>query len=135
MSVRAPNLIAFLSTGQRRNSRSARFQYLPSLPPLGSRIRQWPRRWVSQGALGLLVFAAVAVQSRCHGADSNIVINPPIGPYVNLQASDFSGTSSFTSTDRVVLTPYFYWYDVYSGAHIIDFDGTDALTDHPATLT
>jgi hypothetical protein len=34
-----------------------------------------------------------------------------------------------------VVTPYFYWYDVYSSAHIIDSDRTDALTDHPPTLT
>src|SRR5438093_902225 len=68
-------------------------------------------------------------------ADSNNVINPPIGPYVNLQPAAFAGAVSFNSDDRVVFTPYFYWYDVYSGAHITDFDGTDALTDHPPTMT
>ncbi|MBI4324568.1 MAG: DUF5010 domain-containing protein [Chloroflexi bacterium] len=62
-------------------------------------------------------------------------INPPIGPYVNLKAEDFTQATSFTANDRVVLTPYFYWYDVYAGAHITDSDGTDALTDHPPTLT
>jgi hypothetical protein len=34
-----------------------------------------------------------------------------------------------------VVTPYFYWYDVYSQAHILNSDASDALTDHPATLT
>jgi hypothetical protein len=62
-------------------------------------------------------------------------INPPVGPYVNLTDAHFAQSRSFATNDRVVLTPYFYWYDVKNGAHMIDADGTDALTDHPATLT
>jgi len=31
-------------------------------------------------------------------------------------------------------TTYFYWYDVESKAHLVDSDGTDALTTHPADL-
>ena len=31
-------------------------------------------------------------------------------------------------------TSYFYWYDVKSGMHIRNGDGSDALTDHPPTL-
>ena len=62
-------------------------------------------------------------------------INPPIGPHVNLEPDDFAQAVSFTAQDRVVLTSYFYWYDVYSGAHIRNGDGSDALTDHPPTLT
>jgi len=62
-------------------------------------------------------------------------IHPPMGPYVHLQPADFVAATSFTSEDRVVLTPYFYWYDVYSGAHLKDADGSDALTDHPPTFT
>ncbi len=62
-------------------------------------------------------------------------INPPIGPHVNLRPDDFAQAVSFTAQDRVVLTSYFYWYDVYSGAHILNGDGSDALTDHPPTLT
>jgi len=38
---------------------------------------------------------------------------------------------AFTSDDRLVATYYFYWYDVHSGCHFIDPDGSDALTDHP----
>lgn len=62
-------------------------------------------------------------------------INPPIGPYVNLKPEDFAQAMSFTAKDRVVLTSYFYWYDVWSGAHMRNGDGSDALTDHPPTLT
>jgi len=31
-------------------------------------------------------------------------------------------------------TTYFYWYDIESKAHIVDHDGSDALTTHPADL-
>ncbi len=61
--------------------------------------------------------------------------NPPLGPYTQLTAADFAGVHSFSAQDRVVLTPYFYWYDSFSGAHLDNPDGTDALTDHPPTLT
>lgn len=62
-------------------------------------------------------------------------INPPLGPYVNPGPDDFAAATSFSARDRVVLTSYFYWYDVYSGAHLTNADGSDALTDHPPTLT
>jgi PKD repeat protein len=42
----------------------------------------------------------------------------------------FPFTSS-TSSERLVCTYYFYWYDIYSGYHVVDSDGTDELTDHP----
>lgn len=61
-------------------------------------------------------------------------INPPIGPYVNLDERHFTGVPSFTATNRLVLTPYFYWYDSYSQSHLLNGDGSDALTDHPPTL-
>ena len=34
----------------------------------------------------------------------------------------------------MVGTTYFYWYDIDSQSHIIDPDGTDALTTHPADM-
>ena len=39
--------------------------------------------------------------------------------------------TAFSKEQPVVGTYYFYWYDVESGAHFIDPDGTDALTRHP----
>ncbi len=91
------------------------------------------RRWWDQAAgiglmLGQLVLWEICV-SLCAAE-----INPPIGPYVNLREEHFAETKTFTAADRLVLTPYFYWYDVFSMAHLIDEDGSDALTDHPATL-
>jgi hypothetical protein len=75
-------------------------------------------------AMGLLVgFSMVAAE-----------MNPPLGPYVNLRDEHFAESSSYTAEDRLVLTPYFYWYDVGTGAHIYNGDGSDALTDHPVTM-
>ena len=62
-------------------------------------------------------------------------ILPPIGPHIGLEPGDFSESQSYSSKDKVVTTSYFYWYDVYTGAHVNNPDGSDALTDHPATLT
>ena len=61
-------------------------------------------------------------------------IRPAFGPHINLKAADFAEAKSFPSTARIVGTYYFYWYDVTSKSHIIDGDGTDALTTHPPTL-
>jgi predicted amidohydrolase len=57
-------------------------------------------------------------------------IKPP-GPYWPLDERDHSNAETFESGEPVVGTTYFYWYDVYSGAHIRNPDGTDALTTHP----
>ena len=61
-------------------------------------------------------------------------IPPAFGPYVSPSPNDFAESRTFAAKDRVVGTYYFYWYDVYSKAHIVDGDGTDALTTHPASL-
>lgn len=61
-------------------------------------------------------------------------IPPAFGPHTNLAPADFAKSRNFTARDRIVGTYYFYWYDCYSGAHIRDADGTDALTTHPPTL-
>ena len=62
-------------------------------------------------------------------------IPPAPGKYINLSEKDFARSFSFKSTDRIVGTYYFYWYNVYTKEHIIDYDGTDALTTHPADMT
>ncbi len=61
-------------------------------------------------------------------------INPPLGPYVNPTPADFAQSTSFSTNDLLVATDYFYWYDIYSQAHIRNPDGSDALTDHPASM-
>jgi hypothetical protein len=61
-------------------------------------------------------------------------IPPAFGPHVNLSAADFTGSKTFSTNDRIVGTYFFYWYDSYTKSHILDHDGTDALTTHPPTL-
>ncbi len=77
--------------------------------------------------------AALAVATLAVAAAER-PIPPAFGPHVNLQPGDFANSVSFNATQRIVGTYYFYWYDAASKAHIIDGDGTDALTTHPPTL-
>ena len=82
-------------------------------------------------ALRFAVLCGVAVTATAQGPRS---IPPAFGPYTNLTARDFAGVPSYTTNDRVVGTYYFYWYDAPTKAHVVDDDGTDALTEHPPTL-
>jgi hypothetical protein len=62
-------------------------------------------------------------------------IPPAFGPHINLSSKNFAGARSFRSSDRIVGTYYFYWYDAPSKLHLINpEDGSDALQDHPPTL-
>ncbi|MHC4432789.1 MAG: DUF5010 domain-containing protein [Planctomycetota bacterium] len=66
-------------------------------------------------------------------ADERLGKEPP-GQFFPLRPEDHKGARSFEAGQPLVATTYFYWYDVESGAHIIDRDGTDALTTHPADM-
>ena len=59
----------------------------------------------------------------------------PPGPHVSLKAEDLKAVRSYGAQDRVVGTFFFYWYDIRSGAHFKNHDGSDALVDHPADTT
>ena len=80
------------------------------------------------------VLCAVALTATSVAAPGAREIPPAVGPHVNLKAADFAEAKSFRSTDRIVGTYYFYWYDAPSKSHIVDGDGSDALTTHPPTL-
>ncbi len=56
------------------------------------------------------------------------------GPNINLRSLDFAGLRSFGPRDHFVGTYYFYWYNVHTGEHLRNGDGTDALTTHPASM-
>jgi len=86
------------------------------------------RHWLS----ATLALAAAAVSAGAAAGPREIP--PAFGPHINLKPADFAEAKSFHGSDRIVGTYYFYWYDQASKAHIIDGDGTDALTTHPATL-
>ena len=78
--------------------------------------------------------SAMLMAGDVFSASAQREIPPAFGPYVNLKPSDFAEAKSFRGTDRIVGTYYFYWYDALSKSHLIDGDGTDALTTHPPTL-
>ncbi len=77
------------------------------------------------------LFFALMV-SLAKGADlpDDFVLPDPPGTYV----SDRTEWSLFKSGQPIVATSYFYWYDNATKSHVINHDGTDALTDHPPTL-
>jgi len=66
-------------------------------------------------------------------ADEELPKRPP-GRYFELSAQTHAHAETFKSDQPIVGTSYFYWYDLDSKSHIIDHDGTDALTTHPADM-
>jgi hypothetical protein len=56
------------------------------------------------------------------------------GEFFPVKAQGHQGATSFQKGQPVVGTTYFYWYDAQSKAHIINHDGSDALTTHPADM-
>jgi hypothetical protein len=55
------------------------------------------------------------------------------GESIGLAAEDLKAVESFKASDPIIGTYLFYWYDVYSKAHLINGDGTDACTTHPSS--
>jgi len=55
------------------------------------------------------------------------------GLHVNLAADHLQAVESFATNQPIIGTYLFYWYDVYSGAHVRYGDGGDACTTHPPT--
>lgn len=82
----------------------------------------------------LAAVACLAVAASNALAQPGRPIPPAPGPHIDLKPGDFAQARRFGPGDKVVMTHYFYWYDAPSGAHIVDHDGTDALTTHPPTL-
>jgi hypothetical protein len=82
----------------------------------------------------LLVTVSVAADSpeRTRGT-GQLPARPP-GQYCPLNASDHAEQPTFRLGRPCVGTTYFYWYDKATGAHIVDPDGSDALTTHPKDL-
>lgn len=80
------------------------------------------------------LFSLITILLVASISDAAQPIPPAFGPHINLAPADFDGAQSFKSSDRIVGTYYFYWYDAPSKFHVIDDDGTDGLTTHPPTL-
>ena len=81
-------------------------------------------------SIPFLLFAAL------YGTDlpADFALPEAPGPYVCGPRSGAAQPHTFRAGTPVIATTYFYWYDVETGAHVIDGDGTDALTDHPPSL-
>jgi hypothetical protein len=55
----------------------------------------------------------------------------PPGRFVGLKPEEVKPARIFGDDEPVVGTFFFYWYDYPSKAHFVNYDGTDALVDHP----
>ena len=75
----------------------------------------------------LCLFGAMA------SAEDVLPERPP-GEFFPLQQANHEHADSFKQGQPIVGTTYFYWYDIDTKSHIIDGDGTDALTTHPADM-
>ena len=80
-----------------------------------------------------LIVLLIAMGGVTGGQGKELPGKPP-GAFFPIKAQDHQGAGSFKRGQAVVGTTYFYWYDVESKAHIVDHDGSDALTTHPADL-
>ncbi len=77
---------------------------------------------------------ALAVGATCCAADDGWFTEPEApGRHINLTPESLRAVEPFGSDQPIVGTYLFYWYDVYSGAHVTYADGGDACTTHPAT--
>lgn len=86
------------------------------------------------GVAALAISFALAIVPKASAQEPSRKIPPAIGPHIDLKPGDFASARRFGPDDKVVMTHYFYWYDAPSKAHVLDGDGTDALTTHPPTL-
>ena len=85
----------------------------------------------SAALLAIVLVAGLALVSAACAAQ----INPPLGSHTHPGPDELGRATRFGPNDPVVLTSYFYWYDIDTQAHILNSNGSDALTDHPPTLT
>jgi hypothetical protein len=64
---------------------------------------------------------------------NNPELCPAPGLYIGANDTGPTARHSFSATARTLGTYYFYWYDVYTGEHMFNPDGSDALKDHPSS--
>ncbi len=86
---------------------------------------------ITRRAICLLILLCVFCASL--SARSELPEKPP-GKFFPLQAREHKDADSFKFGRPIVGTTYFYWYDIDTKSHIINRNGTDALTTHPADM-
>ncbi len=79
----------------------------------------------------LLLFAVLAPIALA--GQSSSFARPP-GEHFPLSPNSHRNMPTFKFGKPVAGTTYFYWYDVDTSAHIVNHDGSDALTTHPADM-
>ena len=81
-------------------------------------------------------FRVILVLSLCCAiaAADDVLPEKPPGGFFPLRQADHQDADSFDQGRPIVGTTYFYWYDIDTKSHIINGDGTDALTTHPADM-
>jgi hypothetical protein len=82
-----------------------------------------------------LILGLVFLLTHLDAEAGSILFNDPPGNLVYLEAGVTDSIPTWTTSDRIVMTPYFYWYDVWTQAHLLNPDHSDALTTHPVTLS
>lgn len=80
--------------------------------------------------LSISVFSAVEF-ALGQDAQTTFVIPAPPGKHCPVSSEQLRDVVSYRADQRIVGTHFFYWYDIDSKLHFVDYDGTDALTDHP----
>ena len=79
-------------------------------------------------------FLLLKIVSQAAETDT-LSFNQAPGHSWNLPKGVTNELPTWTGSDRMVMTPYFYWYDVWTRAHLLNPDHSDALTTHPVALT
>ena len=80
----------------------------------------------------ILLAGAAASQAIAEAPDR--ALPAAFGPYTHPSEESWEGSRSFSASDRLVGAYYFYWYDDASKRHLVNSDGSDALTTHPSEL-
>ncbi len=82
--------------------------------------------------LALLSILLLPIGAYADPGKTSFTAPEPPGPYCPTTAEQLKEVTSYRANQPIVGTHFFYWYDIGSKAHFVDYDGTDALTDHPA---
>ena len=87
-----------------------------------------------QLALALFLLLITTTATALSPKDVPVRLAPP-GHYLKHESLPVHIQETFSHDQPVVGTYYFYWYDTNTKEHILDPDGTDALTTHPLDST
>jgi hypothetical protein len=94
----------------------------------------WKVRFVFFVAAAGLFLAAQGLAAPAADLPGDYQLPPPPGKFLKSPAATGKRAADVPAGTPLLATSYFYWYDAPSKMHVIDADGTDALTDHPPTL-